>query len=83
MVLITNIDRHVGERLKLTRLASCQSSACLAAKIGVDHETLLNWERGKIRISAGYLFKLSIVLDCDPSVFFLGLVHAKQTYEFK
>lgn len=65
------------------RLAYGLSSADLAIKIGVEHETLLDWESGKTRIFAGNLFTLSIVFDCDASVFFDGLVHAKQTNDFR
>ena len=79
---ITKIDRHVGGKLRLTRLAFGQSRAWLAAEIGVERDVLSDWEHGKARISAADLFQLSIVLNCDPSVFFDGLVHAKQTNEF-
>jgi transcriptional regulator with XRE-family HTH domain len=73
----------VGRKLRLKRLASDQSRASLASKIGVGQDVLYEWEDGTSRISAANLFKLSIVLDCDPSVFFDGLVHGDQTDEFR
>jgi len=64
-------------------LASGLSSTRLANKMGVDRQTLLNWESGEARISAKNLFKLSIIFNCDNSVFFDGLVASKETSEFR
>ncbi len=64
------IDRHVGGRLRMLRLASGMSQQELAAALGVSVARLRRLEIGERRIDA-YLFREIVkVLGAPPSFFF-------------
>lgn len=67
------IDRHVGGRLRMQRLARGMSQQKLAAALGVGVARLQRLEAGERRIDA-YLFRdLVRILDAPASFFFSGL----------
>lgn len=70
--LPTNIDVHVGARVKRRREHLDMSQETLAANLGVTFQQLQKYERGANRISAGRLFELAKALDTTIPYFFEG-----------
>lgn len=70
---IADLDRHVGARLKLLRSARGMTQKNLAERIGVTFQQVQKYENGSNRISAGRLWQIRDVLDCEIKDFFDGL----------
>jgi transcriptional regulator with XRE-family HTH domain len=68
------IDLFVGQKLYKFRKQAKRSRIDVAAAIGVQPETLLEFETGTERVPADVLLQLSKVLQCDVREFFSGLV---------
>ena len=66
------VDRHVGKRLRILRLARGFDLQGLAQMLGVSTQRLLQLEDGHERITADMMRKLSRVLNAPPSEFFAG-----------
>lgn len=73
------IDKMVGERIHILRVANGLSRQQLAYKIDVTHQQLQKYEKGSNRVSAGRLAMIARALqesisyffdeeDCKPSV---------------
>jgi transcriptional regulator with XRE-family HTH domain len=56
------IDRLVGQRVRLLRLARGVSQSMVASKLGLTFQQLQKYERGTNRISASKLFEIAAVL---------------------
>jgi transcriptional regulator with XRE-family HTH domain len=70
---ITNpIDRHVGSRLRMRRLASGMSQQSLGKKIGVTFQQVQKYEKGMNRIGASRLQQAANVLAVSVPFFFEG-----------
>jgi transcriptional regulator with XRE-family HTH domain len=69
----TEIDRHVGARMRSLRLRRSMSQTELAGQLGVTFQQVQKYERGVNRISAARLFAVARVLDVDITYFFAGL----------
>jgi len=70
----SEVDCHIGVRLRLARKSSRLSQKELAAKIGVSHQQVQKHEAGENRVGAGMLYlyanALSIPIDffyCEMS----------------
>jgi transcriptional regulator with XRE-family HTH domain len=67
------IDKHLGLRLRMRRLALRMSQTALADSIGVTFQQVQKYEKGTNRISASTLQKLSETLQVPITDFFDGL----------
>jgi transcriptional regulator with XRE-family HTH domain len=66
------IDRHVGSRLRMRRLASGMSQQSLAEEIGVTFQQVQKYEKGMNRIGASRLQQAANVLEISVPFFFEG-----------
>ena len=68
----SNIDKHIGYKLKLRRVDSGMSQEALGEKVGLSFQQIQKYEKGANRISASRLFELTRILEVDISYFFEG-----------
>lgn len=66
----TQVDAHVGARVRLRRTLLGMSQEKLGEAIGLTFQQVQKYERGANRIGASRLFDLSRVLDVPVSFFF-------------
>ena len=66
----TNVDMHVGSRVRLRRTLLGMSQEKLADALGLTFQQVQKYERGANRIGAGRLYELSRALDVPVSYFF-------------
>ncbi|MCB9984020.1 MAG: helix-turn-helix transcriptional regulator [Rhodospirillales bacterium] len=66
----SEIDVHVGQRLRVRRALLGLSQEKLASALGLTFQQIQKYERGTNRISAGRLYDLSKILDVPVSYFF-------------
>jgi transcriptional regulator with XRE-family HTH domain len=66
----SDIDVHVGQRMRVRRSLLGFSQEKLAEAIGITFQQIQKYERGTNRVSAGRLFELSKVLNVPVSYFF-------------
>ncbi len=69
----TNIDAHVGARIRLRRMLIGLSQERLGDALGVTFQQIQKYERGANRISASKLYEVSRVLGVPVSHFLDGL----------
>ncbi|TRO96335.1 helix-turn-helix transcriptional regulator [Glycocaulis profundi] len=69
----SDVDRHVGVRIRLARQLKQMSQEKLANELGITFQQVQKYERGRNRVSAGRLFQLCQALDVDLNFFFDGL----------
>lgn len=70
----TEIDVHIGKRVRARRLVLGLSQDDLAAALGVTQQQVKNYERGTSKVSASRLYALSNILDVSLEWFFKELV---------
>jgi transcriptional regulator with XRE-family HTH domain len=64
------IDKHVGDRLRARRILLGLSQTSLGKAVGLTFQQIQKYERGKNRVSASALFRLSRALDVPVTFFF-------------
>ena len=69
----TDVDEHVGGRLRKRRVARGLSQDALAKILGVSFQQLHKYETGENRLSVSRLYQLCLVLDVPLDWFFEGL----------
>lgn len=69
----SDIDKHVGTRIRERRIMMGLSQQQMADMIGVTYQQAHKYERGINRISAGRLYEITQVLGVPVSYFFDGL----------
>lgn len=69
----TEIDKHVGARLRLRRSVMEMSQSELGEKLGVTFQQVQKYERGSNRIGASRLFNVARVMEVPVAYFFDGL----------
>jgi transcriptional regulator with XRE-family HTH domain len=70
---ISKIDKHIGDKIYLLRLAQGLSRQQLAKIIGVTHQQLQKYEKGVNRLFVGRLALVSKAMAKDISYFYEGL----------
>lgn len=69
----TEIDIHVGSRVRVRRQLLGMSQTQLGEALGVTFQQVQKYERGTNRVGASRLYKISEVLDVPIAFFFDGL----------
>ena len=69
----SDIDKHVGNRIRERRIMLGLSQQQMADMIGVTYQQAHKYERGINRISAGRLYEITQVLYVPISYFFEGI----------
>lgn len=69
----TDVDAHVGARIRLRRMLIGMSQERLGDALGVTFQQVQKYERGANRISASKLYEVSRVLGVPVSHFLDGL----------
>jgi transcriptional regulator with XRE-family HTH domain len=70
---VQDIDRHVGARIRQSRITLGLTQQQLADLIGVTYQQEHKYERGINRVSAGRLFEIAKALSVPVGSFFEGL----------
>ena len=69
----SDVDRHVGQRIRLARQMKTMSQQALAAKLNISFQQLQKYESGRNRVSVGRLAELCRALGVDVGFFFQDL----------
>ena len=69
----TNIDRHVGARLRMRRMLIGMSQEKLAEGLGLTFQQVQKYEKGTNRIGASRLQQIASILGVMPAFFFEDL----------
>jgi len=69
----TEIDAHVGQRMRRRREALGISQGRLGRHLGLTFSQVQKYEKGTNRIGAGRLYQISDFLGVQPAYFFVGL----------
>jgi transcriptional regulator with XRE-family HTH domain len=72
----SEVDRHVGARIRMRRILLGLSQHQLADRIGVTYQQQHKYERGTNRVSAGRLHAIARALEVGVDYFFEGLDEA-------
>lgn len=75
----TEIDIHVGQKLKRLRRRKELSQTALGRAANVSFQQIQKYERGQNRISVGRLWDFCELLDVSPIYFFEGFDSSLQT----
>ena len=67
-----DLDKLVGERIRVARIQAGLSQDDLANKIGVSYQQVQKYETGSNRVSAGRLYQISTFLAVNVGFFFEG-----------
>jgi transcriptional regulator with XRE-family HTH domain len=67
------IDRHLGQRVRMRRIERNISQVELATKLGISFQQLQKYESGHNRMSASRLYRMGQILDAPVGFFFEGL----------
>ncbi len=68
----SDVDHHVGRRIRQRRNALGMSQAKLGKALGVSFQQLQKYELGIDRVAAGRLWNISKALEVDVDYFFAG-----------
>lgn len=74
----TDVDRFVGQRIRLARRMSKMSQQRLGEQIGVTYQQIQKYENGSDRIGAGRLHQVAIAVD-QPIEFFFNQAEEQGT----
>ena len=76
----SEVDVHVGQRLRVRRALLGLSQEKLADALGLTFQQIQKYERGTNRVSAGRLYDLSKILDVPISYFFEQFGKSQDTH---
>ena len=64
------VDKHIGARMRESRLAINMSQSNLGEKLGVTFQQIQKYESGRNRVSAARLFVICEILDVSLASMF-------------
>jgi transcriptional regulator with XRE-family HTH domain len=68
-----SIDRHIGSRLRMRRLALGISQEKLGDALGLTFQQVQKYEKGTNRVGGSRLLKLAELLEVDVGFFYMNL----------
>jgi transcriptional regulator with XRE-family HTH domain len=74
----SDIDAHVGQRMRRRREALGISQGRLGRHLGLTFSQVQKYEKGTNRIGAGRLYQIANFLGVQPGYFFAGLDEPEQ-----
>lgn len=72
-MIMKNIDRQIGSRIKLQRKNLNMSQYALSYDLNISFQQVQKYESGKNRVSASRIYEISKILQVSPNFFFEGL----------
>lgn len=66
---VTDIDRRIGENIKIIRLSCHMTQETLGIAIGVTFQQIQKYELGKNRVAVSTLFRIASALETDVKFF--------------
>jgi transcriptional regulator with XRE-family HTH domain len=72
--IFTDVDGHLGDKLRIRRKAVGMTQVTLAERMGLSYQQIQKYERGTSRLSASQLCRLAEALDVHIAYFFEGLL---------
>lgn len=69
----TDIDRHIGKRIRTRRIAVDMSQEKLAEALNLTFQQVQKYEKGVNRVGASRLLHIAQILGVDLEYFFRGL----------
>lgn len=72
-MVMNNIDRQIGSRIKLQRKKLNMSQFSLSYDLNISFQQLQKYESGKNRVSASRIYEISKILKVPLNFFFEGL----------
>ncbi len=69
----SEVDKHVGLRIRSRREALKISQGRLGRQLGVTFSQIQKYEKGSNRVGAGRLYQIAMFLGVTPNYFFEGL----------
>lgn len=76
----SNLDQHIGLRIKMRRILMNMSQDTLAQKLNITFQQLQKYEKSTNRVSASRLYDIANALDIEITYFFEGYhVDSKDT----
>ncbi len=76
--LSSDVDCHLGERLRSLRQEVGLSQTDVAAALGISFQQLQKYETGANRVAAGRLWDIANVLEVDLEYFFEGFESSRR-----
>ncbi|MDA0781160.1 MAG: helix-turn-helix transcriptional regulator [Rickettsiales bacterium] len=80
-LLLNDIDKYIGKRLRLSRNSIGMTQQELAEKIGVTFQQLQKYETGLNRVGGSRLYQICKILNVDPNYFFEEILLKKNTVD--
>lgn len=68
------VDRHLGQRVRDTRLERQMSQEVLAGILGITFQQVQKYEKGANRMAASRLYDIALAFQVPVGYFFKGLV---------
>ena len=69
----SEVDAHVGRRIRERRREIGMSQEKLAGAIGISRQQVQRYEAGTTRVAAGRLWDIARILEVDVGYFFEGI----------
>ena len=69
----TDIDRHIGQRIRMARWEAVLSQTALGDEVGIAFQQVQKYENGTSRVAASRLWDIAGVLKVPVAYFFEGI----------
>lgn len=70
---LDNIDKSIGLNIKKVRHDSGLSLASLSVALDISYQQISNYEKGRSKVPASFIFEMSEILKLSPMNFYEGL----------
>lgn len=71
---IDDVERHIGQQLKMLRISNKMSQKSLAEKLGITYQQVQKYEMGMNRISVARVWQFCKIFSVTPDFLFENLL---------